>query len=60
MSYTPHLTDGQPIRHDPPPAHHYCVCGITFEAPSEEQAVRLHAEHQAEMIDPAAHEGSPF
>lgn len=48
------------IPYVPPPAHHYCECGITFEAPTEKEAVRLHAEHQASMREPEKHEGSPF
>ncbi len=41
-------------------SRHYCDCGEVFEANTEAEAERLHAEHQDEMSDPAAHQGDPF
>lgn len=50
----------EPLQFEAPPARHYCMCGLVFEAETEEQAVRLHREHSDEMRDPAAHSGSAF
>lgn len=50
----------EPLMFEAPPARHYCMCGLVFEAETEDQAVRLHAEHRDEMRDPDGHEGSVF
>ena len=48
------------FRHDPPPVHFYCSCGLTFEAATETEAVRMQERHAAEMRDLDEHEGLPF
>jgi hypothetical protein len=40
--------------------HYWCSCGIEFEAPTHEGAVRMQEAHAAEMRHPEAHEGCVF
>jgi hypothetical protein len=49
----------EPLRSDRP-AHYWCSCGIEFEAPTHEGAVRMQEAHAAEMRHPEAHEGCVF
>ena len=56
----PYLGLKESLRFDPPPETLYCECGIAFEHPSRDRVEQMHADHQAEMRDPAEHEAIPF
>lgn len=55
------VTDGHPLRFDPPDEALYCPeCDRTFTAPTRAAVERLYEQHLAEVRDPDRHMSEPF